>query len=90
MSIQEFGRSNARSIETKRGAFIALLSQPIINIIALYTNQEIKRPAPKYKDQLYVHETNEQRQRKMDLKLWLFMMYRLFICLMRFHTMVKG
>lgn len=58
MTIRRLGRGNAQSIETERDAFNALFSKPIIDSMVLYTNQEIRRLGPKYKEQRYVHETD--------------------------------
>lgn len=46
------------NIETEKDAFMTLFSKPL-DIVLTYTNQEIDRRAPKYKDQRFTHKTDK-------------------------------
>ncbi|XP_039969441.1 uncharacterized protein LOC120781305 [Bactrocera tryoni] len=58
VSIQRLARGAAQNIVTEKDAFTTLLTEEIIDLIVLYTNQEIDRRAPKYENQRYVHKTD--------------------------------
>ncbi|XP_039954166.1 piggyBac transposable element-derived protein 4-like [Bactrocera tryoni] len=58
VSIQRLARGAAQNIVTEKDAFTTLLNEEIIDLIVLYTNQEIDRRAPKYENQRYVHKTD--------------------------------
>ncbi|KAG6465263.1 hypothetical protein O3G_MSEX015034 [Manduca sexta] len=59
VNIQRYVQVNSY-IETEKDAFMTLFSKSL-DIVLTYTNQEIDRRAPKYKDQRFTHKTDKTK-----------------------------